>query len=131
MHTILDIFALNEIKAASPAATHVGKHVQDPFGTTKDGFDKVHKAKMDYELAKQNLITQVAPAKAVIDRVSQIHNLDQAPVSMNSQPMQPNPMDTQDGFGGNRMNDPLGTDPAMGQEVNQGQAGQQMDPASR
>ena len=131
---------------------HVGKHIQNPFQETKGMFDKVHKAKMNYELAKQDLITKTAPTRAVLDRVSQIHNLDQAPVSMNTGPMQPNPMDApmdpngmmQTGGGmqpqpgmlgqpnmGNRMNDPLGTDPAMGQEVNQGKAGTQMDPATR
>lgn len=132
MHTILDIFALKELKGqASEGAKHVGRHIQDPFGQTKDMFDDVHKKKMEYELAKQNLIHQTAPTRAVLDRVSNIHNLDQAPVSMGTEPLQPNPMDTQDGFSGNRTNDPLGTDPAMGQEVNQGRAGTQLDPASR
>jgi hypothetical protein len=137
MPTILDLLALNDLKAAaSPGAKHVGSQVQDPFGQTKDMFDKVHKAKMDYELSKQNLITQTAPTRAVLDRVSQIHQLDQQPVSMGlgTQPgIMPNPADATQGFdgNGNRMNDSLGTDPAMGQEVDQSQAGTQLDPASR
>ena len=136
MPTILDLLALNEdLKAAaSPGAKHVGEpSSSDPFGQTKGMFDKVHKAKMNYELAKQNLITSTAPTRAVLDRVAQIHQLDQQPVSMTppNQMMQPNPADTSQGFMGNRMNDPLGTDPAMGQEVDQSQAQTQLDPASR
>ena len=133
MQTILDLLALGELKAATEGAKKVGTHVQDPFGSTKDLFDDVHKKKMEYELAKQNLIHETSGTKAVLDKVSQIHNLDQAPVSMHTQPMQPmpNPMDTQQGFVPDPTNDPLAVDPAMGQPVNQGKMNQQLDPASR
>ena len=35
-------------KNPSPGAQHVGSHVQDPFGQTKDMVDRLNKAKMNY-----------------------------------------------------------------------------------
>lgn len=65
------------IRAASPAAKNVAETIQDPVGTTKEGFEDLQQKQLEYELAKQNMKRQLAGPQAVIDHVKQTHGLDE------------------------------------------------------
>jgi len=60
----------------SPAAKHVAEHVQDPFNKTKDSFDDLNQARMDYETKKQNMRMQLAPVQQVVQGIKNMHQLD-------------------------------------------------------
>jgi hypothetical protein len=62
--------------AASPAAQHVAKHITDPFGAVKPQVDKLNKARMNYEMEKQNMRMQLAPVQKVTQGISNMHQLD-------------------------------------------------------
>lgn len=57
-------------------ATHVSNHLQDPIGTTKEGFDELQQKKLEYDMAKENMSRELAPVQSVIDHVSQMHDLN-------------------------------------------------------
>jgi|HubBroStandDraft_5_1064220.scaffolds.fasta_scaffold00774_13 hypothetical protein len=76
LRQMVDGRTLETVKAASPAAKHVANHVQDPFGATKDGVDDLNKARMEYEVQKNNMRTQLAPVEAVVQGIKNMHQLD-------------------------------------------------------
>lgn len=76
LRQMVDGRTLETVKAASPAAKHVADHVQDPFGATKDGMDDLNKSRMEYEVQKNKMRTQLAPVEAVVQGIKNMHQLD-------------------------------------------------------
>jgi len=77
LRDLLDGKTLHDVDAAaSPLATHISKHMQDPVGATKDSFGKLSKAKLQYDMAREETQRNLAPVKSVINHLSQMHNLD-------------------------------------------------------
>lgn len=73
----------------SPVAQHVSDHVQDPFGATKEGFQKLQQKKLEYDLERENMQRQLAPVQSVIQHVSDMHGIQPGtgtPGMMNGQP---------------------------------------------
>ena len=63
-------------QGASMAKT-VSENLQDPLGTTQEGFDELNEKQMEYELAKQKMARNLAPVKSVIQHVEQMHDMNQ------------------------------------------------------
>jgi hypothetical protein len=75
MPTLRKMIDSGELDAASPLAKQVGEHVQDPVGSTKDMFEDLGNARLEYDMKKEAAKRQLAPAKAVISHVEQLHEL--------------------------------------------------------
>src|SRR4051812_3014033 len=60
----------------SPAAQHVGRHVQDPYNETKDGVEELNQKRMEYEVAKQKMRMQLKPVEHVVQGIKNMHTLD-------------------------------------------------------
>lgn len=75
MSTIRELLEGRDLQFASPLATHVSKHVQDPVGATKDSFGKLQKAKLNYDMAREETQRNLAPVQSVITHLSQMHGL--------------------------------------------------------
>ncbi len=97
MPTIRQLLEGKELSFASPLAQHVSTHMQDPVGATKDQFGKLQKAKLNYDLAREETQRNLAPVQSVITHLSQMHGL---------QPDMPTPAMGQAGQGANSMGDP-------------------------
>lgn len=76
MTTLRDIVDGKDLSCASPIASHVGKHIQDPVGATKDVFKNLSQKRMDYDQAREEGRRQLAPVQTIIDHVSQLHGLE-------------------------------------------------------
>lgn len=74
MSTIRDYIA-SQSEKASPLAKHVSSHLQDPVGATKDAFGKLSKAKLEYDIAREEAQRGLAPVHSVLQHVSQLHGL--------------------------------------------------------
>lgn len=66
----------NPSPVAKNMAEHVGNHVQDPLGSTKDMFDDLQQKNLAYEQSKDEARRQLLPVKQVIQHVEQTHNLN-------------------------------------------------------
>lgn len=78
LRQMIDSGQLNAATAAKPAksaAEHVSNHIQDPLGSTKEGFEDLQQKQLEYELAKQTMKQKLAPVKAVIQHVEDTHEL--------------------------------------------------------
>lgn len=60
---------------ASPIAQHVSNHMQDPVGATKEGFEGLTNAKLQYDQQREAMQRNLAPVQSVINHVSQMHQL--------------------------------------------------------
>lgn len=77
MATIRDLLDGKELNfAASPLAKHVSSHLQDPVGATKDQFGKLQKARLNYDMAREETQRDLAPVQSLITHLSQMHGLD-------------------------------------------------------
>lgn len=76
MPTLRDIIDGRDLSAASPLAEHVSKHLQDPLGATKDQFGKLQKAKLSYDMAREETQRNLSPVQALITHVSTMHGLN-------------------------------------------------------
>lgn len=105
--------------AASPAALQVSKTIQDPVGTTKEGFEDLQQKKLEYEMAKSNMQRTLLPVQSVIQHVNQTHGIapNPADASMGYQNMDDS-TDPNDPEGGSDQNLPTGP----GVNPNQAQA---------
>lgn len=66
------------------AAEHVANHVQDPLGSTHDMFQRLGQKQLEYEMEKETARRSLAPVKAVLQHVDQLHQLTpQNPMGMN------------------------------------------------
>ena len=85
----------------SPMAQQVSNTMQDPVGATKKTFGTLAKKKMEYDLAKEEAMRELAPVQSVLDHVSQMHDLNKNGI--------PDEMENPDQqFGGPKMpGDPL------------------------
>jgi hypothetical protein len=97
----------------SPLAQHIGNHMQDPLGATKEGFGKLTQAKLEYDQQREEMQRNLAPVQSVMDHVSQIHGImpgtpaGQVPTPGMTPPQQPGQID-----------------PATGQPMDPAMAGQ-------
>ena len=114
MPTIRDLVEGRDLQFASPLAEHVSKHTSDPVGATKDTFNKLSKAKMEYDLARQEAARNLAPVQTVIDHVSQLHGLKPGMPTPNADFGQPQPDD------GTEMQDEMGNVIPPGQRTQPG-----------
>lgn len=60
----------------SGMAKHISDHLQDTVGATKEGFEGLTNAKLQYDQQRESMQRNLAPVQSVIDHVSQMHNLD-------------------------------------------------------
>lgn len=72
-------------KNPSPAAKHVTDHMDDPMGSTKEGFTDLTQKKLQYDTARENMQRQLSMPQAVINHVSQVHGLQPNTGMMNEQ----------------------------------------------
>lgn len=79
-----------QLLGASEAATHVAKHVQDPFASTKDDMDDLNTSLMDYNTKRQQMKMKLAPVENVVDGIKNMHQLEPEPQidPMTGMPMQ-------------------------------------------
>ena len=79
MATLRDIIDGRTIEAASdkasPLAKHVASHMADPIGATKPGFQKLQKAKLQYDMAREEMQRNLAPVQTTLTHLSQMHGL--------------------------------------------------------
>ena len=86
----------NPKPAAKNAAEHVANHIQDPLGSTQETFQQLGQKQLEYEQQKENARRTLAPVKAVLQHVTQLHQLEPEDEAMgyqdpnNPQPQQPN-----------------------------------------
>ena len=74
----------------SAAATHVANHVADPVGATKEGFADLTQKKLAYDQSREEMQRQLAMPQAIINQVSQLHNINpQDPGAMPGMGMTP------------------------------------------
>src|SRR3954464_1650435 len=111
MTNIRDLVDGRDLSFASPLAKHVGSHMQDPVGATKENYGKLQEAKLKYDMAREETQRGLIPVQGVITHLSQMHGLDPnmptPGMGMGTDPnMDPNMMDP-------NMMDP--NDPAAGQ----------------
>ena len=74
---------------ASPIAQHVSNHMQDPVGSTKEGFEGLQQAKLQYDQQRETMQRNLAPVQSVINHVSQMHNLQPNQDQMTQDPNNP------------------------------------------
>lgn len=67
----------DDTKQADPKgmATHISKHMTDPLEETKEGFEGLTNAKLNYEMEKEKMRRQLLPVQSVIQHVNQLHQL--------------------------------------------------------
>lgn len=65
----------NGKQANSPAAQHVLDHLSDPMGATKEGFQQLTNAKLQYDQQRENMQRELAMPQSVINHLSQIHGI--------------------------------------------------------
>lgn len=84
---------------AGAAANHVANHVQDPLGSTHTMFQNLGQKQLEYEMEKENARRSLAPVKAVLQHVDQLHQLT---------PQMPGMMNPDEAMGYQDPNNPMG-----------------------
>jgi len=123
MPTLREIVDGKSLSAASPMAEHVSKHVQDPVGATKDDFGKLQKAKLEYDMQREQTQRNLSPVQSVITHLSQMHGL------MPDMPPTPALGQGANSMGGPQdPNDPNAEVDENGNPIQPGQNGPQVNP---
>lgn len=113
MPTLRKMIDEGQIAAASPLATHVSKHVTDPIGETKEGFEDLAQKQADYNVAKENMRRNLMPVQSVLDHVNQMHELEGMPPDPNMM-QDPNNPDLEQGLPNNMQQKPGKMGPSAG-----------------
>lgn len=66
-----------DLEQADPKgmAKHVASNITDPLEQTKEGFEGLTNAKLNYEAQKEKMRRQLLPVQSVIQHVNQLHQL--------------------------------------------------------